>query len=706
MRFSIAAYTCLEGATLADKPVSVQTVQDQEPLIGGPAFPLFMFRDTQNIAPSWDQMDRDIWLRVFWKDFGNDMLAAVLSTSVAKIQAQNWTISGPKRLAKLYHGYIRDDADFGAGYDSMISRGVQDYYTQDNGWFMERLRSGPKDHEGPCLGLAHLDSARMYPSGNADFPYYFNDIDGEYHLMHRAQLIRIVDLPTPVTALHHHNRGFCALSRALSTAMVLTMLVTMKREKLSDLPPSALAIFNNISRKQFESALSVQGAQEDSKGNAVWRSLMPLFGMDPAHPADLKFLSLREVWEGFDEMTAYNVAAFSFAAAWRMDPREFWPVSSGQLGTGKEVEVQAEKAKAKSTGLLFTQLERAFNHRDTLPEGVTFKFELQDAGDELQEAQIHAIQIQNVKAMQDAGAQLTAAEVRYLFSMEYGILPREMLEVPEAPPENQPGMGLGALGMGQTPPGQSNPHPAGLEQAGITPDQLANMSMDEIAALEPAAATPTPGAGPEAAGAVPGQPPAPGAPPSTPGNENTQPILPGAQPPEQAPGAVPPGGQPGKPGLPGVPGVPNSSVPGVSGTAGPPPLPAVSPKLDIDTVRIDDVERDVKEYYGMDMGPTTSYGLDGKVSYPLRLKRPNDNHGPTPEAIQAAKSVYLTGMKQNDGEDVLDKIKDLPEEEQRIIRQQANRLRALMDPSRRLDFLNSIPDDTWNQAQAEEVENG
>lgn len=652
-----------------------------------------MFRDTQNIAPSWDQMDRDIWLRVFWKDFGNDMLAAVLATSVAKIQAQNWTISGPKRLAKLYHGYIRDEADFGAGYDNMVARGVQDYYTQDNGWFMERLRSGPKDHEGPCLGLAHLDSARMYPSGNAEFPYYFNDIDGEYHLMHRSQVIRIVDLPTPVTALHHHNRGFCALSRALSTAMVLTMLVTMKREKLSDLPPSALAIFNNISRKQFESALSVQGAQEDAKGNAIWRSLMPLFGMDPAHPADLKFLSLREVWEGFDEMTAYNVAAYSFAAAWRMDPREFWPVSSGQLGTGKEVEVQAEKAKAKSTGLLFTQLERAFNHKDTLPEGVTFKFELQDAGDELQEAQIHAIQIQNVKAMNDAGAQLTAAEVRYLFSMEYGILPREMLEVPEIPPETQPAMGLGALGAGQTQPGQPNPHPAGLEQAGITPDQLANMSMEEIAALEPGAAASTPGATPEAAGA--------GA-----GNENPQPILPGVAP-ETAPGAVPPGGQPGKPGLPGIPGVPKSGTPGVSGTSGPPPPPAVSPKLNIDTVRIDDVERDVKEFYGFDVGPTVSMGLDGSVSYPPR-RYSNDNRARlTADSIQAAKSVFLSGVKADDGsDDVLDKIKDLPEEEQKIIKQQADRLRALMSPNRRLDFLNAIPEDTWNQVQAEEVENG
>lgn len=592
-------------------------------------------------------------MRSFWRDFGNDMLSAVLATSVAKIQAQNFTITGPKKLAKLAHGMIRDDADFGAGYDSLVPRGVQDYYTQDNGWFMERLRSGPKDHEGPCLGLAHLDSGRMYPSGNADFPWYYNDIDGTYHLMHRSQVIRIVDLPSPITALHHHQRGFCALSRALSTAMVLTMLVAMKREKLSDLPPSALAVFNNISRKQFESALSVQGAQEDAKGNAIWRSLMPLFGQDPAHPANLTFISLREVWEGFDEMTAYNVAAYSFAAAWRMDPREFWPVSAGPLGTGKEVEVQAEKAKAKSTGLIFTQLERAFNHRDTLPEGVTFKFELQDAGDEMQEAQTHAIQIQNVKAMQDAGAQLSAAEVRYLFAMQYGILPREMIDVPEALPV-----------PGQPAPGEVNPHPAGLEQAGVTPEQLGSMSMEELAAMEPLA---------------------------TGSNGSGQPQQ--------------PGGQPGQPGLSPIPGVPKSGTPGVSGTAAPPPIPPVSPKLKIDTVRIDDVERDVKEYYGgLDLGPMVNVDQDGHVSYPYRMRYNNDNHL-TSGAVASARSVYLSDVKEADG-DLLDKLKALPKKEQDLIRKQADKLRVLMNPARRLEFLNAIPDKDWDEAQVDEVENG
>lgn len=414
---------------MSKKPFSVQQAQNVEPLDLGMSLPITFFSN-QEIAPEWDAADRDAWLRKFWKMFGNDMLQGVLAASVAKVQTQNWELEGPEGLVDLYHPIMRDDANFGKGYGDLVARGVVDYYTQDNGWFMERQRSGAKDHEGPMLGLAHLDSARMRPTGNADYPYIYMDVYGEHHLMHRSQFIRIVDMPNPKTELHGWDKGFCALSRALSTALILTMLVTLKQEKLSDLPPSALAIFNNLTRKQFEKAISLYGAQEDMKNNTVWRSLMPLFGIDPAHPASVQFISLREVWESYDDMTAMNIAAYSFAAAWRIDPREFWPVSQGPLGTGKEAEVQHQKAKAKSTGLLFTEIERAFNARESLPDGLTFKYALQDADEEQQRAAIHQLQIGNVKTMQEAGASLTPDEVRWILSTQYRILPRELAKVP------------------------------------------------------------------------------------------------------------------------------------------------------------------------------------------------------------------------------------------------------------------------------------
>jgi len=415
---------------MPDEPKSIQAVNTQEPLVGGSAmmFPL-TFYSNADLAPKWDASDRDAWLRKFMTSFGNDLLQGVLATSIAKIQAQNFEFEGPDRLARMYRDIWVEQSDFGAGYDSMIPRGVTDYYTQDNGWFMERQRDDVNNYEGPVLGLAHIDSGRMHPTGHEVFPYAYLDVTGTFRLMHFSQFMRFVDMPSPVQQMYHHRKGFCALSRALSTAMVLTMLVAMKREKLSDLPPSALAIFNNINKGQFDQAINMHTLMEDTKGNSVWRSLLPLFGIEPDRPADVKFISLREVWDNFDEMTAYNVAAYSFAAAWRMDPREFWPVSAGPLGTGKEAEIQHEKAKAKSHGLIFTMTERRYNSNLTLPPTVKFKYYLQDNEEEAQTATIHQLQISNIKSMQDAGANLSPEEVRYLLTAQWRVLPASMAQI-------------------------------------------------------------------------------------------------------------------------------------------------------------------------------------------------------------------------------------------------------------------------------------
>lgn len=406
------------------KPLSVQAHQNIEPIIGGMPSPIRFFSD-MDIPPGQCSVDRDNWLRTFWKQIGADMLQSVLAVAVAKVATQNYEIEGPKKLVEFYHRQFGTEADFGKGYSYMIQRGVIDYYTQNNGWFIERLRGSKSDKRGPCLGISHLDSGRMRPTSNAETPYTYFDIHGEYHLMHTSQFIRLVDMPDPETTIHGDERGFCALSRSIATALILVQLYALKREKLADLPPSAMAIFNNITKKQFEQTQILYGLKQESKGNSIFRDVMPLFGIDPAHPASLDFVSFREVWESFDDMTAMNLAAYSFAAGFRMDPREFWPVSQGPLGTGKEAEVQHQKAKSKSTGLIFTELERAFNSLDTLPPDISFRFQLQDADEEQQRAEIHSLQIANVKSMQDAGAELSPEEIRYLL-VQGKILPRSL----------------------------------------------------------------------------------------------------------------------------------------------------------------------------------------------------------------------------------------------------------------------------------------
>jgi hypothetical protein len=115
---------------------------------------------------------------------------------------------------------------------------------------------------------------------------------------------------------------------------------------------------------------------------------MTVFGYDPAYQLNAEFLSFSELWDNFDEETATRLAIYTFALGFRTDPREFWPVSAGPLGTATEAEVQARKAKGKGVGIIYAAIEEVLNGPDALPEGVTFRFDFQEDEDDLRDAEI------------------------------------------------------------------------------------------------------------------------------------------------------------------------------------------------------------------------------------------------------------------------------------------------------------------------------
>ncbi len=96
-------------------------------------------------------------------------------------------------------------------------------------------------------------------------------------------------------------------------------------------------------------------------------------------PLTAELISFSSLPEAFDKRTTTEIAVYSFALAFRIDPREIWPVSGGQLGTATETEVMHMKARAKGAGLLLTQIERSFNDGLTLPASLKFRFDYQDS---------------------------------------------------------------------------------------------------------------------------------------------------------------------------------------------------------------------------------------------------------------------------------------------------------------------------------------
>lgn len=342
-------------------------------------------------APNYWSRQRDRWLRKFITTPGNDILSGTVATVTAKVATTGWYLEGPERTANLYRKILQEKADFDGGWSQLIQKVVWDYLTQDAGGWIERIRMGESE-QGAAIGFAHLDNEQMYIVGDPTYPAEYQPYwgtsseDQRRKPMHYSQVIHIVDSPSPEVA--RLDVGFCAVSRALTSARVLMDIVRYERERLSDLPPAGLFLLNNLSKSQWEDLQVEYDTRQQQRGNQVWRQVMVAFGLDPSLPMSAELFSFSTLPEHYDKRTTYEIAVYSFALAFRMDPREIWPVSAGPLGTATEANIQHIKARAKGAGLLLTEIERHLNDGLSLPPSLTFQFDAQDAEEDEQSARI------------------------------------------------------------------------------------------------------------------------------------------------------------------------------------------------------------------------------------------------------------------------------------------------------------------------------
>lgn len=363
--------------------------------LAGSAF-MWSIATARNEAPAWWSGSRDNWLVDFVKKPGNDLLAGAVSTMVAKIEATSWYVDGPKQLAEAYRDSLLHKSEFGAGWSVMVSKFVQGFFNRDGGGLLEQQRSSIGDHSGPARAFSHLDESKCLYSNNPEWPVYYQDGE-KLRKLHRSQVSRIVDMPSGIES--DRSYGFCAVSRSLATAMILADVVRYKRERLSDLPPAGIMFLSNLTSLQWDDIVKRYDTRQRNDGMAVWRDLMVVCGVDPAYPVSAELFETSRLPEHYDDKIATEIGVYSFALAFRTDPREFWPVSSGPLGTATEAAIQHRKAKAKGEGIVFTAIERTLNGPFALPAVCSFRFDYRDDEDDKMAAEIAHQRLQNIRLM-------------------------------------------------------------------------------------------------------------------------------------------------------------------------------------------------------------------------------------------------------------------------------------------------------------------
>lgn len=355
---------------------------------------------------------RDLWLRSFV--YKEPHLAGVLNSVVDIDKNRGWVIEGGRNQVKKYT-QILHDADDNAGWREYISFQAQSYYTTRMGFVTELGRDG---EEGPLRALWSVDPARCALTGFRDYPLRYTGSLGGQQDWRREAFFRAASLPSTDELMLGY--GFPAGERCLSLAKIMIgVLAHFKQMVLSEVPEGVLT-GKNISQQAWDSALEHYG--EVLKGydiNQRFSRLMSLMSEGDAAP-ELAITWFRKLPEGFSLNDWVSILMYGYSLAFGYDPREFYPVSGGQLGTARESDIQHRKSTSK--GDLDFSLAYQEKLQGVFPESLSFEFESRDVeGDSAEAAvkQAKASYIQTLAEIQIQGQSvLTRAQILELMAAE------------------------------------------------------------------------------------------------------------------------------------------------------------------------------------------------------------------------------------------------------------------------------------------------
>lgn len=360
---------------------------------------------------------RDTWLMQFWR---KETLLAGIVNSVTLIDAnRGWSITGGRNQVNRYTKMMHD-AENGEGWRYFAKRASLSFWATDLGAVVENGREG---EGGPLRAIYNVDSARCYLTGDPAAPLRYAPANGKPQDWQPADFFRVTSMPQTDEA--SNGLGFCAISRALNFAKLMYAVFEHDHESLGSKMMKGLLLLHNITEEQWVTAMEARQDKMTALEREYYGGVQVLTDMGE-FPIDAKLVALSQLPAGFDQETMTNLLMYGYALCFGYDPREFWPVSQGSLGTGRETEAQSEKATTKGGG----DFRLGFQERlqTELPDSIHFEFDERDDAGELAQAQVRQAKADLVQTMSElretTGAVLSNEEIRVLLAQE-GLIPEE-----------------------------------------------------------------------------------------------------------------------------------------------------------------------------------------------------------------------------------------------------------------------------------------
>ena len=324
-----------------------------------------------------DSRQRDQWLREFWRK--EPHWAGAVNQCILVDSSRPWTLTGGKnqvgRYARMLHW-----ANNGKGWRHFFRQASMSYRVTDMGNVTELGRDGVF---GPLREIYHVDSARCKWTGKRTWPLRYYPGRGNMQKWRDTDFFNVCSLPNDDEKFY--GLGWCATSRAFEVIKLLYGVLMHDQEAIGAKMMRGLLLLDGIEQEQWDQAMESREAIMSDKEQQYFGNVFVLASLG-AGDINAKLVSLSQLPENFDRQMFIDQAMFAYSLILGYDPREFWPVSGGSLGTARETEQQHRKAATKGT----LEFPHAWQERfqAELPETVHFEFDERDTDAELIEAQM------------------------------------------------------------------------------------------------------------------------------------------------------------------------------------------------------------------------------------------------------------------------------------------------------------------------------
>lgn len=338
-----------------------------------------------------DSRIRDKWLREFWKK--EPHWAGAVNQCVLVDSARPWTITGGRNQVGRYADMLHW-ANNGKGWRHFFRQSSLSYRVTDMGSLTETGRAGVF---GPIRGIYHLDSARCRWTGKRQWPLYYYPGIGNLQKWRETDFFNVCSLPSDDERFY--GLGWCATSRAFELIVLLYGILMHDQEKIGSKMMRGLLLLSGIEQQQWNQAMDSRDSVMSDKEQKYFGNVFVLASLG-AGDIDAKLVSLSQLPDNFDRQTFLDQIMFGYSLILGYDPREFWPVSSGALGTARESEQQHRKAATKGT----LEFPHAWQERfqAELPDTVHFEFDERDTDAELIEAQMAQAWVEVARRIYDS----------------------------------------------------------------------------------------------------------------------------------------------------------------------------------------------------------------------------------------------------------------------------------------------------------------